>query len=188
MENEAFSQEDIFPYGMNHLYVHPYFSDETNGLIQSVKIDSGVISTKAMSTLKIQFNPNMTYTILITDPLLQFFNSNPNTVPRTILRMEKSAGYVTLFLKANIISAEISYPILYWLHYNLIQDTKYKKLNQADRQCNPTPEYNFAKCVHKSIYMNAGCQPHWRLFSVEGMPTCNNATMVKDFSMIWANM
>ena len=102
MENEAFSQEDIFPYGMNHLNVHPYFADETNGLIQSVKMDSGVISTKAMSTLKIQFNPNMTYTILITDPLLQFFNSNPNTVPRTILRMEKSAGYVTLFLKANI--------------------------------------------------------------------------------------
>ena len=23
---------------------------------------------------------------------------------------------------------------------------------------------------------------------MEGMPTCDNATMVKDFSMIWANM
>ena len=74
------------------------------------------------------------------------------------------------------------------INNKIFQVTKYKKLNQADRQCNPTPGYNFAKCVHQSIYMNAGCQPHWRLFSMEGMPTCDNATMVKDFSMIWANM
>ena len=69
-----------------------------------------------------------------------------------------------------------------------MQVTKYKKLNQDGRPCNPTPEYNFGKCLHKSISMNAGCQPHWRLFSVDGMPTCDNATMLRDLSLIWANM
>ena len=102
MEKEAFSQEDIFPYGMKHLNAHLFYSGDTNGLIQSVKIDSGVISTRAMSTMKIQFNPNMSYNIFITDPLLQFANSNPSTVPRTILRMTKNSGEVSLFLKANI--------------------------------------------------------------------------------------
>ena len=101
MEKEAFSQEDIFPYGMKHLNTHLFYSGDTNGLIQSVKIDSGVISTRAMSTLKIQMNPNMSYTFMITDPLLQFVNSNPNTVPRTVLRITKSAGDVSLFFKAN---------------------------------------------------------------------------------------
>ena len=102
MEKEAFSQEDIFPYGRKHLKAHLFYSGDTNGLIQSVKIDSGVISTRAMSTMKIQFNPNMSYNIFITDPLLQFANSNPSTMPRTILRMTKNSGEVSLFLKANI--------------------------------------------------------------------------------------
>ena len=102
METETFSKGDIFPYGMKHLNAHLFYSGDTNGLIQSVKIDSGVISTRAMSTMKIQFNPNMSYNIFITDPLLQFANSNPSTVPRTILRMTKNSGEVSLFLKANI--------------------------------------------------------------------------------------
>ena len=78
METETFSKGDIFPYGMKHLHAHPFYSDETSGLIQLVEIDSGVISTKALSTIRIRFNPNMSYTLLITDPLLQFVNSNPN--------------------------------------------------------------------------------------------------------------
>ena len=64
----------------------------------------------------------------------------------------------------------------------------YKKLNQAHRPCNPTPEYNFAECLQKSIIMKAGCQPNWRLFSIEGLPVCDNATMVRNYNEIWANV
>ena len=30
--------------------------------------------------------------------------------------------------------------------------------------------------------MQAGCQPHWRLFSVEGMPTCQNLSELKKYN------
>ena len=115
MEKEAFSQDDIFPYGRKHIKIHPFYSDDTSGLIQSVKIESGVIPTTAMSGMRIHFNPNMSYMILITDPSLQIINSNPNTVPRILLRMERSAGGVSLFLKANSVKLPIPKQLYQWV-------------------------------------------------------------------------
>ena len=34
----------------------------------------------------------------------------------------------------------------------------------------------------------AGCQPHWRLFTVEGAPICQNATMLKRYARIFWNI
>ena len=44
--------------------------------------------------------------------------------------------------------------------------------------CEPSTEYNFARCVETKIMTEAGCQPPWRRFSVEGRPSCNNFTLL----------
>ena len=62
------------------------------------------------------------------------------------------------------------------------------KLNQANRPCEPSMDYNYGECLHQSIIMKAGCQPHWRLFSVDGMPTCDNISMLNEFEMQMINM
>ena len=62
------------------------------------------------------------------------------------------------------------------------------KLNQAHRPCQPSPDYDYAQCLHRSIIMKAGCQPHWRLYSVKGMPTCSNISALNQFQRIMWNI
>ena len=99
MENEAFSSDDIFPFGGKHFRATPFYPDNTHGLVQLVTINSGVLSTSSAKTLNIKMNPNMSYFIVVTDPKLQFISNNPKIVPRTVLKFSRNAGFVNLFME-----------------------------------------------------------------------------------------
>ena len=64
----------------------------------------------------------------------------------------------------------------------------HKKLNQAHRPCKSSLNYNYGQCIHQSIITKAGCQPHWRLFTVDGVPTCDNVSMVNKYQRIIGNI
>ena len=65
---------------------------------------------------------------------------------------------------------------------------RHKKLNNVDSPCHPSPDYHFAQCVHKSIVLKTGCQPHWRYFTVDGVPTCDNLSMLQNYQRILFNI
>ena len=64
----------------------------------------------------------------------------------------------------------------------------HKKLNQAHRPCHQSPSYNYGQCLHKAAMIKAGCQPHWRLYSVEGLPICDNVSMVNTYQDVMGSM
>ena len=99
IENEAFSSDDIFPFGGKHFRATPFYPDNTHGLVQLVTINPGVLSTSSAKALNIKMNPNMSYFIVVTDPALQFISSNPKIIPRTVLKFSRNAGYVDLFME-----------------------------------------------------------------------------------------
>ena len=64
----------------------------------------------------------------------------------------------------------------------------HKKLNQAHRPCKSSLNYNYGQCIDQSIITKAGCQPHWRLFTVDGVTTCDNVSMVNKYQRIIGNI
>ena len=69
-----------------------------------------------------------------------------------------------------------------------VQVIRHEKLNRPDNPCDPDPDYNFGHCVDKSIMRKIGCQPPWRRVNIDGLPICDNSTMLHkyDYSYWWA--
>ena len=61
-------------------------------------------------------------------------------------------------------------------------------MNRPDNPCNPDPDYNLGHCVDKYVMRRIGCQPPWRRVNIEGLPICDNGTMLYkyDYSYWWA--
>ena len=102
IEEEAYSSDDIFPSGRTHFKVTAFHPDNTHGLVQLVKINTGAIGTSSANALTLIMNPNISYFVVMTDPKLQFISSNPEIVSRTVLKFTKNAGAVSLFLKVDV--------------------------------------------------------------------------------------
>ena len=43
-------------------------------------------------------------------------------------------------------------------------------------------DYSLGKCVEDYILKEVGCQPHWRIFNVKGVPLCDNWTQLAEYS------
>ena len=69
-----------------------------------------------------------------------------------------------------------------------LQVIRHHRLNLAERPCQPSPDYDYARCVRKRINVMAGCQPPWRLFSVESIPICQNASMLHKYKRLLKNV
>ena len=67
--------------------------------------------------------------------------------------------------------------------YMFFQPIRHEILNQPQNPCETDPEYNYAKCVEKSIITRAGCQPAWKRVNVEGLPLCDNFTTLRNFHL-----
>ena len=75
--------------------------------------------------------------------------------------------------------------MIYILYHHAIkllhQAIRHEKLNQPRRPCEPSPDYNLARCVEEYIVGQAGCQPPWRRFTFDGIPVCDNWTILKNY-------
>ena len=67
----------------------------------SLEIDSGVINLSVRTTLHLAINANITSTIMITDPKLQFAAFNPDAIPKTKLTLEQNKGLIAAYLKVS---------------------------------------------------------------------------------------
>ena len=65
-----------------------------------------------------------------------------------------------------------------------MQSVRHENINRPQNPCEEDPEYNFAYCVEKRIVTKAGCKPYWSKFDIEGMPFCQNVTMLEYYSNI----
>ena len=100
LEERSFSTDDIFPVERRRQWnASHFYADDIRGLVQSVNIDTGVISKSVAGTLSMEINSNLSYFIRITDPKLQFTTTNIDTVPRTEIPLENKAVVVNFLLK-----------------------------------------------------------------------------------------
>ena len=51
--------------------------------------------------IKIDMNPEMWYSVRIFDPKLSYFSFNPDTIPRSLLKVTKDVKLIFLYLKVN---------------------------------------------------------------------------------------
>ena len=68
---------------------------------------------------------------------------------------------------------------------NNFQVIKHEKLNRPDKPCDPDHDYNLGHCVEKSIMRRIGCQLPWRRVNIEGLPICDNSTMLYKYDYFY---
>ena len=65
------------------------------------------------------------------------------------------------------------------LNLRVFQPIRHEKLNQAHNPCDPSPQYSLGRCAEEYVMRRVGCQPPWRKFNVEGLPLCDNWTLLE---------
>ena len=164
MEEISYSTEDIINNNDANdvLNVKSVYTTNWDGIVQSVEIFKETAITYDFSTtntLVLNNDNNISYLIYIMDKKLEFVTGSPVIIPRSMIILKHKAGETFLYLKA----------------------IRHEKLNRPDKPCEPSPEYNLASCLEKSVISRAGCQPPWRRFIVEGLSPCDNMSMLNKF-------
>ena len=80
---------------------NPFYLGVDHGLPHSLQIESGVINLSVRTSLHLAINANITSTIMITDPKLQFAAFNPDAIPKTKLTLEQNKGLIAAYLKVS---------------------------------------------------------------------------------------
>ena len=91
--------QSTHPLNGNGLKIKPFLGDLWNGLIYSLNLDAKMITHKGGTTVTLSLNPNISYRMRITDPKLQFLSANPDTIPRSLVRIGHNAGIAVVYLK-----------------------------------------------------------------------------------------
>ena len=63
-----------------------------------------------------------------------------------------------------------------------MQVIRHEKMNLPNKPCEDSSDYNFGHCVDRSVMNWTGCQPPWRRVDVEGLPLCDNSTLLRKYS------
>ena len=58
---------------------------------------------------------------------------------------------------------------------------RHEKLNQPTNPCDPSPDYNFGRCVEEYVVKHVGCQPPWRRFNFSGVPECDSWPLLYEY-------
>ena len=102
IENEVYNSKDVI---LNHTYWYAvnvkqaYASHQIGFIVQSLEMESGVMTFHVPTTVDIALNPNLAYTISFTDPKLQFLSGSPAVFPRSDLSLNMRAGTFILYLQ-----------------------------------------------------------------------------------------
>ena len=98
--NETFSDIKLNQSArLNDMKIKPWLGDLWNGLVLSIHLEPKMITNYAFSSLSAFLNPNMSYRIRVTDPKLEFLGLNPDTIPRTLVKLGHYAGVSVVYLK-----------------------------------------------------------------------------------------
>ena len=136
------------------------FFDTYGGLAKYLEINNyTMMSQDSSSTVAVELNENLTYEIYFMDKKMQYVFGSPDIIPRPVLTLKQSQGWVFIYLKA----------------------IRHEKLNQPNQPCNPSPGYDFTFCLEKNIIKTVGCQPPWRRFIVENQSFCDNLSMLDKY-------
>ena len=81
------------------IYVHSHYNDNYNGMTHVLYADPGVISEQLNLTLQLLLNNTFSYFFIVTDPNLLVATARPDSVPMTIITIEKETGTRFLFFK-----------------------------------------------------------------------------------------
>ena len=101
IEDHAYSTKET---SNKRFKVQTFFLTTWYGLVDHVEISPGVITMDLVSSLRIPLSPNISHEIRIMDPTLQIFTTSPETIPRTLLKLEGTFGYVYLKVKWKLTS------------------------------------------------------------------------------------
>ena len=96
IEDHAYSTKET---SNKRFKVQTFFLTTWYGLVDHVEISPGVITMDLVSSLRIPLSPNISHEIRIMDPTLQIFTTSPETIPRTLFKLEGTLGYVYLKVK-----------------------------------------------------------------------------------------
>ena len=103
MSGVAYSAEDIIMKPTQLINKSTsFFVGQYRGVGQSLMIDPGLVTNSRMTTLQLELNPNLSYSLFITDPTLQFIFGSPDILPRSHLTLKQSAGFLYVYLKVNM--------------------------------------------------------------------------------------
>ena len=101
IDEHSYSTKEIFNARGYSFIQQPFFTNVYSGLNHPLYPERGMISNRR-STLAISFNPNLTFSVVVTDPKLEFTSTNPDTFPKSLVLLAKNSGSVNLYLKVNI--------------------------------------------------------------------------------------
>ena len=102
MSREAYSAEDIIMEPIQLINKSTaFFITRYRGVGQSLMIDSGMMTNSYMTTLQLELNPSLSYSLFITDPTLQFKFGSPDILPRSHLTLKQNSGFLCVYLKVN---------------------------------------------------------------------------------------
>ena len=82
--------------------VQPRYLDNYNGMAHVLYPEPGVLSKQMLSTLQVTLNNTLFYYIVIGDPKFMFNTMRPDTVPTTLIKLDKGTGRNLLFLKGSL--------------------------------------------------------------------------------------
>ena len=63
-----------------------------------------------------------------------------------------------------------------------IQAIRHEKIDLPNKKCRRSNDYNFGECVERSLMIKAGCQIAWSRVKVEGLPICDNSSLLEKYS------
>ena len=63
-----------------------------------------------------------------------------------------------------------------------LQAIRHEKLNLPDNPCETSLEYDFRKCIERSVMIRAWCQSPWSGVVVDGLPMCDNSTLLQHYA------
>ena len=64
----------------------------------------------------------------------------------------------------------------------MLQAIRHEKLNLPNNPCETSLEYDFGKCVERSVMIGAGCQSPWSRVVVDKLPLCDNSALLQNYS------
>ena len=98
IEQNAYSANEVIFSSEESFQITPAFFSNLSSIVYSFEVFPGTKGRHHDQTT-VELNPNLSYSIGITDPKLQIATLNPFVVSRSVLQLTERAGDINLFLK-----------------------------------------------------------------------------------------